>query len=55
VTERVVVRSSSVEAARALLRRNAARGRETDATTSKLAGARFVARDGHGSEDTATS
>ena len=42
MTKQVVVRSSSVEAARLMVRRNAERGKTTDSQTSRLAEARFV-------------
>lgn len=42
MTKPVVVRSSSVEAAKLLMRRNAERGKTTDRETSRLAKAKFV-------------
>ncbi len=42
MTKQVVVRSSSVEAAKLLLRRNAERGKSTDPQTSRLAGAKYM-------------
>jgi hypothetical protein len=42
MTKPVVVRSSSVEAAKLLMRRNAERGKTTDSETSRLAKAKFV-------------
>jgi hypothetical protein len=42
MTKPVVVRSSSVEAAKLLMRRNSARGKQTDPKTSRLASAKFV-------------
>lgn len=54
MTKQVVVRSSSVEAAKVMVRRNARRGKATDSQTSRLAEARFVPEaptpaDGNGS------
>lgn len=42
MSDRIVVRSSSVEAAKALARRNSARGVATDPWTLRLAGAKYV-------------
>jgi hypothetical protein len=55
MTKQVVVRSSSVEAARLLVRRNAERGKSTDPQTNRLADAKFVpespAADSNGSSN----
>lgn len=42
MSDRVVVRSASVEAAKVLSRRNAARGRVSDPATLRLAEAKLV-------------
>jgi hypothetical protein len=52
VSDRVVVRSASVEAAKVLTRRNRERGKPSDSATVRLAGARYVAPEEPNGSDT---